>query len=1302
MPRLRVGVVGTGISGLSTAWALAKQGFEVSVFEKSDVLGGHALTYPGEGKRPDVDLGFQVFNLTTYPYLTQFFKELGVDHEPSDMSFSLSVDEGRTEWASHGLGSVFAQKKNLMSASFMTMMREVVRFGKEAPLVLKGKEFENTTLGEYLSENGYSKRFKDEYLLPTTAAVWSVPNSQMEDFPVVPLVAFMANHHLLDPLGARPKWRVVKDRSHQYVKAVEKALGALGAKILLNHGVKTVRETESGKMEVTSECEKIYEFDHVVLACHSNTAAEMLVGEGVEPHRKLVSQIRYQPNKVILHSDEVAMPKIKSAWASWNVLDKRAGVSDDEAGKRNICVTYWLNLLQNLPEDAPTLLCTLNPIYELDPSKVVFETTLDHPVFDRAAMAAQREINELQAMSTRETRKVWFAGAYLGSGFHEDGIRSAVAIATALGSEDGVTIPLWARDAGAPEEKPGVNLVRGPHPGSSMTQRVGLSVFQAVANRGFKKGHLRMILPDGDEMLFGRESAHDARLHGEPAVTLYVKDLRMLSITVTDSDIGLGTAYKNGWFTTDDLTGFFRLIIANNESLRKVLNPLGVSMDNPILSLIAGCGYAATNVVRGLQHRILNKNTAAGSRKNIEVHYDLGNGCYKLFLDESMTYSCGVHTEACGAKTLKPGQKELPLYESQLEKLDAIIRRADIKSTDTVLEIGCGWGSFAIRAASTVGCRVLGITISTEQLAEAKERVKAAGLEDKVDLFICDYRKLGRLEVLDDAKSEKSKMVGDSKSYHYGLAPGYFDKIVSIEMLEAVGHEHLPEYFETVERMLKPGGRATIQVISIPDDRYEEYCSTSDFIRHYIFPGGHLPCHSAIKWATEETYLDLVESFDIGLDYVITLREWRKRFLGNKEEILKLGYPVSWFNLFDMYFAYCEAGFEEKYIHDYHYTFVKRTPENMPKIQQGYVGTTADPNKTTKSVSVDKGHGLSSPSMILSMVVAFMAWAGTFSMAITPAAHHVISAIFFATFFVGFQSFLLPSFNLSFGLESKRARRRLEVQMVKFFISALVCSLVIGLVAFHEILYTTKVANTVVSSTGGHNNSSETPIHFCGVAFNESENVPGCDSGSTTEASGMVFIKSPLHFVASALAWASISRLLLDHRNWLNALHTIALLGLLMLAFSSDLPTASSALGLMIVHGISELSACISSARKIFAIQGFTYSHGFYRKLWTVDMSALLLIRWVPVPFLLYPVLLKAPFPVPILIGFIALRETAVLISSVLKLREDIENRVNTDKLLVHSRSRDELIKSMVDAHAGTATKKLSEQQGRIAAKVSG
>eukprot|EP00879_Flechtneria_rotunda_P033158 GHRR01036696.1.p1 GENE.GHRR01036696.1~~GHRR01036696.1.p1 ORF type:complete len:424 (+),score=170.94 GHRR01036696.1:203-1474(+) len=343
---------------------------------------------------------------------------------------------------------------------------------------------------------------------------------------------------------------------------------------------------------------------------------------------------------------------------------------------------------------------------------------------------------------------------------------------------------------------------------------------------------------------------------------------------VQRTDVGLGEAYMDGDFLVDDLAGFMAITVANARNLESQKGMLGMAtwINDKLL--------AAAHVRRS--------NTREGSRKNIEEHYDAGNAMYATFLDQTMTYSAAIHTK----------DQNGDLQAAQIAKLDAVIAAAGIGPDDHVLEIGCGWGSFAIRAASVTGCRVTGLTLSKEQLAEAAARVAAAGLSNKVTLLLCDYRDCPGL--------------------------GTYDKVVSIEMIEAVGHEHLVSYFATISAALKPAGKAVIQVIAQPDKRYEQYCRSSDFIKEHIFPGGHLPSMGAMVEAARGTDLAVTALQDIGSDYAITLRAWRAAWNTNKKQILDLGYSNSFWLKYDFYFAYCEAAFDAKYIHDFHITWEKR------------------------------------------------------------------------------------------------------------------------------------------------------------------------------------------------------------------------------------------------------------------------------------------------------------------------------------------------------------------------------------------
>ena len=896
-PKKSVAVVGTGISGLSTAIALSLHpATNLTVFESCTSPGGHTLTDTSTDVEQGIDLGFQVFNLTTYSQLVGFFEWLGVDSEPSEMSFSLScrsraggpMSSSRQpllEWSSN---SLFAQRSNMFSPSFLNMLREVLRFGREAPKVLSDASYSTTTLGDYLEKKGYSFAFKNDYLLPMCAAVWSVSNGQVLSFPVQMLVRFWVNHHLLDVM-ARPCWRVVKGRGKRYVDEVMGRLHANGARVRMGSEVLGLTAISDGKLVVEYRNEggvvQMETFDEVVLATHSDVSLGVLKrgaekgGEGSQ-RRKLeeimgvLERIPYSDNEVVLHRDASLMPVRREAWASWNCVCERGGRAADEAAAGHddsapVCVTYWANRLQDLGDAAEDYFVTLNPVHPPKESLVARRMTLSHPMFGEGTVEAQRMLQNVQGNAG-----VYLCGAWCGYGFHEDGIRSAVGVLERMG----VGVPWKA----SPVCSPKVGIV----------DTLAIKLFDRFAKAAVRKGRLRMILPNGEEMVYGSvPSAVDVgedsnAWRGRPPLnaTVRIYDVGFFRKIIMRHDTGLGESYMDGDYEviegvggSGDLGSMMAVITANAHSLEANRGMMGVF--NRVGDTLLTLAHARRS------------NTAAGSKRNIEEHYDAGNSMYKAFLDETMTYSCGVWRNADGDITDS-------LKQSQLNKLDALIARADIQAGHKVLEIGCGWGSFAMRAASTTGCHVVGLTLSKEQLAEATQRVKDAGLEDRITLLYCDYRDTPDL--------------------------GTYDRVVSCEMIEAVGHEHLPAYFATIGAALKPGGKCAIQVIAAPDYRYEEYCKSSDFIREHIFPGGHLPSMGACVKAAEGTGLSVHSSVDIGEDYAVTLRKWREAWEAKKDYIVsKLGYSERFWKKYRFYFVFCEAGFDAKYIHTFQVTWVK-------------------------------------------------------------------------------------------------------------------------------------------------------------------------------------------------------------------------------------------------------------------------------------------------------------------------------------------------------------------------------------------
>lgn len=919
----RIAVIGGGVSGLSAAYLLSRPSIQsstsspgqnekvqkaqivhatdaaraVTLFESCDVLGGHALTVHSPTANGEVDLGFQVFNLTTYPHLVGLFGALGVESERSDMSFSCS--SGDVEWGSIGLKGVFAQKKNARSARFLKMIREILRFGKSAPEVLDEKratEFEDVSLGEYLERNRYSTFFKDHYVVPMCAAIWSCSDEDAMAFPVKTLVRFWVNHHLLNVIE-RPLWRVVKGRSSAYVDAIERELDD----VRKGAYVKAVKRTSNGKSVIVTYAQKDAKgktrehsevFDDVVFACHSDQVLTIMGESAYKDEIEALSAVKYQENEVYLHTDATLMPRSRDAWASWNCLrGDRLDIPEEEAKTRSVCVTYWVNLLQNLAPGTKDLFVTLNPPRPPREGSVEHKVTLAHPLFNKAAIAAQTQIQALQGKD-----RVWFCGAWCGYGFHEDGIKSAVDCCDKLLGRSSVP---W--------------IPRPCNPKLSSTTKAVLPLFQRACTGWLPANkRLRMILPDGSERMMCGKDAGDS----SETITMTVFNQRVFVQTILRADIGLGECYMNGDFDAD-LIGLLDTVCKGHPGASGVdtLSCKPKMRFDPVGLITEAVNWVGAKMEMAA-HKALS-NTKEGSRKNIEYHYDAGNDFYKLWLDRTMLYSSAIHGDIDDAnmsvdvldkfETFEAREKHLEA--AQYTKIDAIIDRADIQSGHRVLEIGCGWGTCAIRMVQRKKCHVTGLTLSHEQHAEATARVKAAGLAHMIDIVICDYR---------DVK-------------------GTFDRVVSIEMLEAVGHEHLPTYFSTVHRVLKPGGKASIQVITMPDGRYDAYCnSESDFIRAYIFPGGHLPSVAAMRDASPRG-LVLSSYDDIGLHYAVTLRLWRERMMHHAERILSMGYTRKFLRMFEFYFAYCEAAFANKLIYDLQMTWTKVSEDvNITKVQRSF------------------------------------------------------------------------------------------------------------------------------------------------------------------------------------------------------------------------------------------------------------------------------------------------------------------------------------------------------------------------------
>lgn len=395
--------------------------------------------------------------------------------------------------------------------------------------------------------------------------------------------------------------------------------------------------------------------------------------------------------------------------------------------------------------------------------------------------------------------------------------------------------------------------------GTPAAARTALRLMQKLVH-----GTLHVQLPNGASLRFGGGAA--------PSASIALRNWNVCAAALKSGDIGFAESYVAGDWTSPSLTALLEVFIANRKEVEDVIY-----------------GSWAGRLFHRLRHR-LRRNTQANSRRNIHAHYDLGNAFYELWLDGSMSYSSAWFE----------GATDKPLIEAQGAKVRRALRMAGVREGDRVLEIGCGWGALAHSAVREFHARVTGVTLSTEQLEFARHRLAGAIADGRCDLRLQDYRDIAAQD-----------------------GPQAYDAVVSVEMLEAVGREYWPQYFDAMARLLKPGGRACIQSIVIDDALFERYVASTDFIQQYIFPGGCLPCPREFRRAARAAGFEVVDEFAFGADYAETLRRWRDAFLAEKARVLALGFDDRFIRIWEFYLAYCEAAFARSNIDVVQYTLQK-------------------------------------------------------------------------------------------------------------------------------------------------------------------------------------------------------------------------------------------------------------------------------------------------------------------------------------------------------------------------------------------
>ena len=407
---MKIAVIGSGISGLGAAYFLSKK-HKVDLFEKEDHFGGHSYTIDiktnNKSEVVSLDLGFIVFNKITYPNLINFFNDLKVAYEKSDMSFSVSVKNSGIEYSGNGIKGLFSNKYNIFNFNFLKMIKEIFFFYKMAT-EMDVKKYEKLSLGDFLKTKKMSKYFIRFHILPMVAAIWSAPLEMAEKMPMPLFLNFFRNHGLFK-IKSRPQWYTVTGRSKAYVN---KVLQKISGEHFKNYPIKKVSRSKNNIRLYYGESNEYFDYDHVVFASHADDTLK-LIEAPTNNEKKILSDFKYKKNIAYLHNDISFMPKRENAWSSWNsILDNN--------NLNKVCITYWLNKLQNL-KTKDNYFLTLNPISNIDENKIIKKVDFTHPLYDAKTIQAQKNLDELQGINNS-----WFCGSYFGYGFHEDGLKSAL------------------------------------------------------------------------------------------------------------------------------------------------------------------------------------------------------------------------------------------------------------------------------------------------------------------------------------------------------------------------------------------------------------------------------------------------------------------------------------------------------------------------------------------------------------------------------------------------------------------------------------------------------------------------------------------------------------------------------------------------------------------------------------------------------------------------------------------------------------------------------------------------------------
>ncbi|KAK4706593.1 hypothetical protein R3W88_033856 [Solanum pinnatisectum] len=626
----------------------------------------------------------------------EFFECLGVDMETYHMSFSVSLDQGHgCEWGTRkGFSSLFAQKKNLLNPYFLQMIREIIRFKQDVISYLEEVDNNpdidrNEMLGQFIKSHGYSELFQKAYLIPICASIWSCPLAGVLSFSAYYILLFFRDHHLLQIFDL-PHFPTVRWRSQTYVNKVKEELEKRGCQIRTGCEVNSVSTNEEGcTIACTDGTTEVY--DGCIIAAHAPDTLKMLGKEATYDETRILGAFQYIYSDIFLHRDKIFLPRNPEAWSACNFL----GTMNDRS-----CVTYLLNIMQNLGDSNLPYLVTLDPPHE--PEHMLLKWTTGHLVPSVAASKASNELHQIQGK-----RGIWFCGTYQGYGFHEDGLKAGMVAADGMLRRNYLIL-----------ENP-------KHMVPTWTETGARLLVTRFLNSFIETGCI-ILLEEGGTIFTFQGTDRKCSLK----VLLRIHSTQFYWKVATQADLGLADAFIHGDFSFVDknegLLNLLMIFVANRDmkaSVKRSSKKRGWWTPLLFTAALSSAKYF-------IQH-VSNNNTLTQARRNISRHYDLSNVLFSLFLDETMTYSCAIFKS-----------EDEDLKDAQLRKIHRLISKAKISAEHHILEIGFGWGSLAMEVVKQTGCKYTGITLSEQQLEYAQLRVEQAGLQDQITFLLCDYRQI--------------------------------------------------------------------------------------------------------------------------------------------------------------------------------------------------------------------------------------------------------------------------------------------------------------------------------------------------------------------------------------------------------------------------------------------------------------------------------------------------------------------------------------------------------------------------------